>query len=77
MQSAGLDPGDIRINGIKVEVKYRRQGTGFKTLRKWIEKKDSLVLCEPYQEPLVVMRFNDYANFLKGEKDGETTKQNS
>ena len=68
-QSAGLDPGDIHVNGYKVEVKYRRTGTGYKTLRKWIEKKDHLVLCEPRLDPLVVLRFDDYVKLLGAEDE--------
>lgn len=68
-QSAGLDPGDIHVNGYKVEVKYRRTGTGFKTLRKWIDKKDHLVLCEPWLDPLVVLKFDDYVKLLGAEDD--------
>ena len=63
-QSAGLDPGDIHVNDYRIEVKYRRTGTGYKSLRKWIDKKDHLVLCEPYLDPLVVLRFKDYVKLL-------------
>jgi hypothetical protein len=68
-QSAGLDPGDIHVNNYKVEVKYRRTGTGFKTLRKWLENKDHLVLCEPYLDPIVVVRFEDYVKLLGVQHD--------
>ena len=77
-QSAGLDPGDIHVNGYKVEVKYRRTGTGFKTLRKWIDKKDHLVLCEPYLDPgeyLVVLRFEDYIKLLGADNDGRNNSK--
>ena len=63
-QSAGLDPGDIHVNNYKVEVKYRKTGTGFKTLRKWMENKDHLVLCSPRLDPIVVIRFEDYVKLL-------------
>jgi hypothetical protein len=71
-QSAGLDPGDINVNGLKIEVKYRRTGTGYKTLRKWIDKKDHLVLCEPYLDPLVVLRFEDYVKLLGASNDQQS-----
>jgi hypothetical protein len=79
-QSAGLDPGDIYLTGpqgevIKVEVKYRRTGAGFKTLRKWIYKKDHLILCEPYVEPLVVLRFEDYIQLLGANNDRNSSME--
>ena len=36
--------GDIRLNGLTVEVKRRKNGTGFASLYKWLEQDNSQML---------------------------------
>ena len=36
--------GDVRLNGMTVEVKRRKNGTGFASLYKWLEQDDAQML---------------------------------
>ena len=36
--------GDVRLNGMTVEVKRRKNGTGFASLYKWLEQDDAKML---------------------------------
>ena len=52
---------DLYVRGalpVKAEVKARGDGTGFRTLLRWIENKDALVLIQDRTMPLVVVRFD-------------------
>jgi hypothetical protein len=52
---------DLYVRGaepVKVEVKARGDGAGFKTLLRWIGNKDALVLIQDRTMPLVVVRFD-------------------
>jgi Holliday junction resolvase len=54
---------DISILDRKFEVKKR--GSGFKRIRKWIEGIDGVIVGSDREEPLVVIRFEDFLKLLK------------
>ena len=52
--------GDVELNGLLVEVKRRRNGTGFASLYKWLEQDDAKMLicsCLLYTSPSPRDRF--------------------
>jgi len=53
--AGGSFSGDLLVNGRRVEVKSRKDGTGFKLLYRWLGDNDWLVLKQDRSEPLVVM----------------------
>lgn len=64
-------PGDIAIGGDVLdfnyigEVKFRKNGQGYRMLERWIKKADILFLDKNYDEPLVVIRFSLLSKLLK------------
>ena len=73
---------DLYVRGalpVKAEVKARGDGTGFKTLLRWIENKDALVLIQDRTMPLVVVRFDVWLEVARrsalfGEADGDADR---
>jgi len=53
--AGGSFSGDLLVDGRRVEVKSRKDGTGFKLLYRWLGDNDWLVLKQDRSEPLVVM----------------------
>lgn len=49
---------------LQIEVKSRTGARGWAGLKKWIEHKDLLVLCEPNKDPLVVMPWWVFKGFV-------------
>tara|TARA_Y100000593_G_scaffold92276_1_gene183346 strand:+ start:100 stop:438 length:339 start_codon:yes stop_codon:yes gene_type:complete len=64
----------IEINGTKFfgEVKARRDGSGWKTIKKWIENADCLYLVEDREQPLVCLTWDTYRRLVthKEARDG-------
>jgi hypothetical protein len=59
-QGNGADV-DLYVRGaepLKAEVKARGEGSGFKTLERWLGPNDALFLVRDRAEPLVVVRLN-------------------
>ena len=50
-------PHDIKINNpdMIVEVKARKNGAGFKTLKRWMGSADALIMHEDHEESLVAI----------------------
>ena len=73
---------DLYVRGalpVKTEVKARGDGAGFKTLLRWIENKDALVLIQDRTMPLVVVRFDVWLEIARrsalfGEPDGDAER---
>lgn len=69
--------GDIRIEAgehvYKVEVKARKNGTGFKVLEDWLGDNHFLVLKRDRQDPMVTMEWKTFQDLLAraGEDDIE------
>jgi len=53
---------DISIAGRKFEAKKR--GHGFKEIRKWLIGNDGVIVGSDREEPLVVLRLDDYLKLL-------------
>ena len=70
---------DLYVRGaapVKAEVKARGDGAGFKTLLRWIENKDALVLIQDRTMPLIVVRFDVWLEIARrsalfGEADSD------
>jgi len=64
-------PHDIQINNpsINVEVKGRKGGVGFKTLKRWKQGADALFLHEDFGETLVCINLNLFIDILLNHKE--------
>lgn len=68
--AGGRFAGDVWINDMKGEVKARAEGSGFKTIERWLGDNDLLFLRRDRKSPLVVMPWNTYKELIKkGGKD--------
>ena len=75
--------GDVELNGLLVEVKRRRNGTGFASLYKWLEQDDAkMLICRAdnkkrlYVIPEEVMiQFAKDMGWMLGFKATETVKE--
>ena len=78
-QAAGLDakrqvlsgalpdhPHDIKINNPNfiVEVKARKNGAGFKTLKRWMGTADALIMHEDFEESIVAISLPKFIDLL-------------
>ena len=78
-QAAGLDakrqvlsgalpdhPHDIKINNpdFIVEVKARKNGAGFKTLKRWMGAADALIMHEDFEESIVAISLPKFIDLL-------------
>lgn len=63
--AGGSFTGDIVIGeGIRAEVKARKDGAGFRTLEGWLGDNDLLFLKRDRKDPLVVMPWHIYIRLL-------------
>ena len=62
--AGGSFTGDILVEDYRVEVKARKDGTGFKLLYRWLGDNDILVCKQDRTEPLVVMTIQTLGNLL-------------
>ena len=62
--AGGSFSGDILVEDYTVEVKARKDGTGFKLLYRWLGDNDILVCKQDRTEPLVVMTIQPLGNLL-------------
>ncbi len=74
LSGAGKEKGDIVIEGIRYENKYRSSDTGLKTLYDWFFKaKDDgctgLIIKVKGKPCLVILEFDDYLNLLGGQNE--------
>jgi Holliday junction resolvase len=75
--------GDVELNGLLVEVKRRKNGTGFASLYKWLEQDDAkMLICRAdnkkrlYVIPEEVMiQFAKDMGWMLGFKATETVKE--
>jgi len=65
--AGGSFSGDLLVDGRRVEVKARKDGTGFKLLYRWLGDNDFLVCKQDRTEPLVIMTIQTLGDLL-GEK---------
>jgi Holliday junction resolvase len=56
---------------LECEVKSRRNGGGFVTLEKWLNKNDALFLRRNYADPIVVLPWKTWAACLKNSRTSE------
>lgn len=64
---------DVLINGKYLgEVKSRKDGSGFRTILKWLGDSDFLFLRRDRTEPIVVMEFDMYLKLLTAFLKNET-----
>ena len=59
--------GDLRVGTEKWhgEVKSRKGGGGFVTIKRWLGDNDILILHENYEEPLVVMPWSRHRELMQ------------
>lgn len=59
-------PHDISINNPRLilEVKARKNGSGFKTILNWMGKADALVMKQDYDDPIVAMRMDTFLDLV-------------
>ena len=74
--SAPYKPGpdlSINIDGTQLrgEVKARRDGSGWKTIKNWIKSADALFLIEDRKEPLVVLNWETYRRLVSQKEGGD------
>ena len=62
--AGGSFSGDILVEDYTVEVKARKDGTGFKLLYRWLGDNDILVCKQDRTEPLVVMTIEKLGDLL-------------
>jgi len=62
--AGGSFSGDILVEDYRVEVKARKDGTGFKLLYRWLGDNDFLVCKQDRTEPLVVMTIQTLGDLL-------------
>ena len=60
-------PHDISINKPKLilEVKARKNGSGFKTILNWMGRADALVMKQDYDDPIVAMRMDTFLDLIQ------------
>jgi len=56
------DAADVVVAGRKMQVK--KEASGFKRIFRWLEGVDGLVVGADREEPIVVIRYNDYLKLL-------------
>ena len=63
----GAWSGDLRVGTErwKGEVKSRKGGGGFVTIKRWLGDNDILVLHENYEEPLIVMPYSRHKELMQ------------
>jgi hypothetical protein len=63
----GAFSGDLRVGTErwKGEVKSRKGGGGFVTIKRWLGDNDILVLHENYEEPLIVMTWDRHKELMQ------------
>lgn len=69
--AGGHFSGDVWIEDMKAEVKARAEGSGFKTLERWLGDNDLLFLRRDRKSPLVVMPWKTYERLMKDEQHAE------
>ena len=62
--AGGSFAGDILVEDYRVEVKARKDGTGFKLLYRWLGDNDILVCKQDRTDPLVVMTIQTLGKLL-------------
>ncbi len=62
--------GDLEIEGKSYEVKARKNGAGFATIKRWLGENYGLILVEDRSNPLVVLRLDDFIGSIKREETG-------
>ena len=72
--AGGSFSGDLKLfiwggEAATAEVKGRKTGSGWKTIRDWLANNDLLFLVEDFQEPLVVLPWTTYKELLKHSDD--------
>ena len=72
--AGGSFSGDLLVGGRKVEVKARKDGTGFKLLYRWLGDNDFLVCKQDRTEPLVIMTIKTLGDLLD-EQDSSPSPQ--
>ena len=72
--AGGSFSGDLLVGGRKVEVKARKDGTGFKLLYRWLGDNDFLVCKQDRTEPLVIMTIKTLGDLLD-EQDNSPSPQ--
>ena len=72
--AGGSFSGDLLVGGRKVEVKARKDGTGFKLLYRWLGDNDFLVCKQDRTEPLVIMTIQTLGDLLD-EQDSSPSPQ--
>lgn len=76
--AGGRFSGDVWIEDMKAEVKARAEGSGFKTLERWLGSNDLLFLRRDRKSPLVVMPWKTYEMLIKkGGKDESHAEKKS
>ena len=67
-QAGKQNPGDLKIlmmgSELSAEVKGRKNGEGFKTILKWLEKRDLLFLVKDRSDPVVVLPWWVYEHLV-------------
>jgi hypothetical protein len=56
--------GDLVVNGRKIEVKVRADGSGFKSLYDWIEGNYALAVRSDRREWLITIRLEDWIELM-------------
>lgn len=54
-----------------LEVKARKNGTGFKTILNWMGKADAIVLKQDYEDPIVAMRMSTFIELIVNHQEYE------
>lgn len=64
-------PHDISIYRPRLilEVKARKNGSGFKTILNWMGKADALVMKQDYDDPIVAMRMDTFIDLVTNHTD--------
>ena len=60
--------GDLRVAGMKAEVKARARGAGFTTLEKWLGSNDLLFLRKDRSDPMVVLSWDAWSKLIVSAK---------
>ncbi len=72
-------PGDITINLVNVlltgEIKARKNGNGFAVIESWLGERDFLVLRRNHAEPLIVISWKTFCDFLKGKNENKESNK--
>ena len=65
-------PHDVQVQlmgGLNCEVKARKDGKGFATIKKWKGSADLLIMVEDYDEPCVLMNWRLWPQIAKRLKE--------